>query len=45
MNKKEKIEEILDSLIDDFSSNWCSHSEKEEGISSYAEQIIKLFKK
>lgn len=40
---EKEVEKILLNVINDFNSKWTSHSEKDEGVSEYAEKIVKLF--
>lgn len=40
---KTEVEKILLNVINDFNSKWLSHSEKDAGVSEYAEKIVKLF--
>lgn len=42
MSNKNKIVDIIENAIEDFSSKWSSHTEKSEGISLYADQILQL---
>ena len=39
---KEQIEIIIEKAIDSFSNEWCSHEEKINGMSKYAEEIEQL---
>lgn len=42
MSNKNKIVDIIENAIDDFGYKWSSHTEKSEGISEYADQILQL---
>lgn len=42
MDTKKEITRILNKVIDDFNSKWCGHDEKDNGISKYADELVKI---
>ena len=42
MDTKKEVTRILNKAIADFNSKWCGHAEKENGISNYADEIVKI---
>lgn len=40
---KTEVEKIILNVINDFNGKWTSHTEKDAGVSEYAEKIVKLF--
>lgn len=40
-----QVKNIIDEAINDFSTKWSSHTEKERGTREYSIQIVKIFEK
>ena len=39
----DKIADVLEKAIYDFNFKWCSHEERQLGLSEYAKEIVGLF--